>query len=108
MEAEIVGTAIKEAERGIYREKKPVVIPYQPMLALHDVLVSVCSGSLGTWRSADVFFPGAGLQQQVLLLGLCMIPITYFGTFRLYSCTIYFPLSPAHMCKTFVLSAHPG
>jgi len=106
METEIVRSAFKEADKSTRREKKPVVIPYKPMLALHDVLVAACAAILGTWLSADVFFPGVGRQQQVLLLGLCMIPITYFGTFRLYSYhLIYNPrYHLLHMCKTFVLS----
>lgn len=106
MEAEIVGRSIKEAEKGIHREKKPVVIPYKPMLALHDVLVSACAGILGAWLSANVLFPGVGLQQQVLLFGLCMVPIAYFGTYRLYSYhLIYNPrYHMLRMCKTFVLS----
>ena len=106
MQAEIVGTAIKEAEKSTHREKKPVVIPYKPMLALHDVLVSASAGIMGGWVSANVLFPGLGFLQQALLLGLCIIPIAYFGEFRLYSYHLIY--SPRYhllnMAKTFVLS----
>jgi exopolysaccharide biosynthesis polyprenyl glycosylphosphotransferase len=106
MEAEIAGTAIQETANSTHREKKLVVIPYKPILALHDVLVAACAGILGAWLSAGVLLPGAGLKQRALLLGLCMMPIAYFGMFRLYSYHLIY--SPRYhlrnMCKTFVLS----
>jgi undecaprenyl-phosphate galactose phosphotransferase len=107
MEAEMVATAVNEAEkRAIHRYKKPVVIPYKPILALHDALIAVCAGILGAWLFADVRLPGDSLRQQILLLGLSMIPLSYFGTFRLYSYHLIY--SPRYhllsMCKTFILS----
>jgi undecaprenyl-phosphate galactose phosphotransferase len=101
--AEVVGEA---DEKNLPRAKKPGVIPYQPMLALHDVLVTTGAGIVGAWLSADAFFPGAGLLQQILLLSLCMIPIAYFSSFRLYSYhLIYAPrYHLLNMCKAFVLS----
>jgi len=82
------------------------VIPYQPMLALHDVLVTICAAIVGAGLSAGAFFPGAGLLQQTLLLSLCMMPIAYFNSFRLYSYhLIYAPrYHLLNMCKAFVLS----
>ena len=76
------------------------------MLALHDVLVAACGGIVGVWLAAGAFFPGAGLMQQTLLLGLCMMPIAYFNSFRLYSYhLIYAPrYHLLNMCKAFVLS----
>jgi hypothetical protein len=46
-----------------------VRILYQPMLALHDVLVSVCAGILGTWLSADVFFLGRACSSRFFCSG---------------------------------------
>ena len=102
----VAGVVVEEAENNLPRGKTPGVIPYQPMLALHDVLVATCAGIVGAWLSADAFFPGAGLLQQTLLLGLCMIPIAYFSSFRLYSYhLIYAPrYHLLNMCKAFVLS----
>ena len=95
----------KEAEQNLPRAKKPGVIPYQSMLVLHDVLVAICAGIIGAWLSGDAFSP-AGLLQQSLLLGLCMIPVAYFSSFRLYSYHLIY--SPRYhllnMCKAFVLS----
>ena len=70
------------------------------------MLVATCAGIVGAWLSADAFFPAAGLLQQVLLLGLCMIPIAYFSSFRLYSYhLIYAPrYHLLNMCKAFALS----
>jgi exopolysaccharide biosynthesis polyprenyl glycosylphosphotransferase len=102
----VAGVLVEDAKTNLPRAKKPRVIPYQPMLALHDVLVAACASIVGAWLSADVFFPGADLLQQALLLGLCMIPIAYFGSFRLYSYhLIYAPrYHLLNMCKAFVLS----
>jgi exopolysaccharide biosynthesis polyprenyl glycosylphosphotransferase len=102
----VAGVVVEAAENNLLRGKTPGVIPYQPMLALHDVLVATCAGIVGVWLSADAFFPGAGLLQQTLLLGLCMIPIAYFSSFRLYSYhLIYAPrYHLLNMCKAFVLS----
>lgn len=102
----VTGVVVEDAEKNLPRAKKPAVIPYQPMLALLDVLVATCAGLVGAWLSADVFFPGAGLLQQTLLLSLCMIPIAYFSSFRLYSYhLIYAPRYHLfNMCKAFVLS----
>ena len=95
----------KEAEQNLPRAKKPGVIPYQSMLALHDVLVAICAGSMGAWLSGDAF-SRAGLLQQSLLLGLCVIPVAYFSSFRLYSYHLIY--SPRYhllnMCNAFVLS----
>ena len=95
----------KEAEKNLPRAKKPGVIPYQSMLVLHDVLVAICAGIIGAWLSGDAF-SRAGLLQQSLLLGLCMIPVAYFSSFRLYSYHLIY--SPRYhllnMCKAFVLS----
>ena len=76
------------------------------MLALHDVLVATCGGVVGAWLAAGAFFPGAGLMQQTLLLGLCLMPIAYFNSFRLYSYhLIYAPrYHLLNICKAFVLS----
>jgi undecaprenyl-phosphate galactose phosphotransferase len=106
METEIVRTAFKEAGNSMLRKGDRVVIPYKPMLALHDVLVSACAGILGARLSADVLYPGVSMLQQALLLGLCLMPIAFFGTFRLYSYhLIYNPrYHLLHLCKTFVLS----
>ena len=95
----------KEAEKNLPRAKKPGVIPYQSMLVLHDVLVAICAGIMGAWLSGDAF-SRAGLLQQSLLLGLCMIPVAYFSSFRLYSYHLIYS-SRYHllnMCKAFVLS----
>jgi hypothetical protein len=102
----VAGVLVEDAKTNLPRAKKPRVIPYQPMLALHDVLVAACASIGGAWLSADVFFPGADLLQQALLLGLCMIPIAYFSSFRLYSYhLIYAPrYHLLNMCKAFVLS----
>jgi len=97
---------VEDAENNLPRAKKPRAIPYQPMLALHDVLVTTGAGIVGAWLSADAFFPGAGLLQQTLLLGLCMIPIAYFSSFRLYSYHLIYSARYhlLNMCKAFVLS----
>jgi exopolysaccharide biosynthesis polyprenyl glycosylphosphotransferase len=102
----VAGVLVEDAKTNLPRAKKPRVIPYQPMLALHDVLVAACASIVGAWLSADVFFPGADLLQQALLLGLSMIPIAYFSSFRLYSYhLIYAPrYHLLNMCKAFVLS----
>ena len=69
----VAGVVVEAAENNLPRAKTPGVIPYQPLLALHDVLAATCAGIVGVWLSADAFFPGAGLLQQALLLGLCVL-----------------------------------
>ena len=102
----VAGVVVEASEKNSPRAKTPGVIPYQPLLALHDVLVATGAGIVGVWLSAGAFFPGAGLLQQSLLLGLCMIPIAFFNSFRLYSYhLIYAPrYHLLNMCKAFVLS----
>ena len=102
----VAGVVAEDSAKNLSRAKKPGVIPYQPMLALHDVLVATCAGIVGAWLSAGAFFPGAGLLQQTLLLGLCMLPLAYFNSFRLYSYhLIYSPwYHLLNMCKAFALS----
>jgi exopolysaccharide biosynthesis polyprenyl glycosylphosphotransferase len=100
------GVMAEDAEKKLPRTKRPGVIPYQPMLALYDLLVTTGAGIVGAWLSAGAFFRGADLLQQTLLLGLCLTPIAYFSSFRLYRYHLIYSLRYhlLNLCKAFVLS----
>jgi exopolysaccharide biosynthesis polyprenyl glycosylphosphotransferase len=102
----VAGGMVEEAAKNLPWAKKTGAIPYQPMLALHDVLVAAGAATVGAWLSAGAFFPGAGLLQQTLLLAICMVPIAYFTSFRLYSYHLIYSARYhlLNMGKAFVLS----
>ncbi len=109
MISELPAMAPRKALTELHQEHESV-IPFKPLLALHDVLVPAFAGVLGIWLVGAGFARDASIAQNVFLLCIGMIPVAFFRGFRLYDYhLIYAP--PYHllgMCKAFLLSLSTG
>lgn len=106
---ELPAIASRKAISGLHQEPESV-IPFKPLLALHDVLVSAFSGLVGLWLWGAGPPIDATIARSVFLFCIGMMPIAFFRGFRLYDYhLIYAP--PYHllgMCKAFLLSLMTG
>jgi len=82
-----------------------LIFSYKPALAAHDLLLALTAAVAGAW-AAGGFYPELDALQKVLLVGLCMTPVAFFATFRLYSYHLIFSrrYHVAGIFKAFSLS----
>jgi undecaprenyl-phosphate galactose phosphotransferase len=66
-----------------------LLFSYKPALVAHDAVVALAAAVGGIWAVGG-FHPGLESVQKALLVGLCMTPVAFFATFRLYSYHLIF------------------
>jgi len=107
LDQRVDGAVIESAAEEVRRSRQSSrVLSYKLALIVHDVVVGLCAAVIGVWLSGDGFLAGLNPVQKAFLIGLCLMPIAYFKTFRLYSYHLIFSKKYhlSNLSKAFCLS----
>ena len=95
-----------ESESAKDPVQKERVLPYKPILVLHDILIVSLATAASIWVVGGGQFAGLSLAQRALLFGICFIIIAFFPSFNLYSYHLIYSTKYhlLNMGKAFCLS----